>query len=70
MDWKKTNIGHKQGLYPKTNQEGTSFSSRGTEYAEIKIDLSLASHDKISIYCFVKVRAGEEFPKSVYDNEF
>lgn len=70
LDWQKANNQHSQGIYQKTNQAGTFYSSWGTEYDEINIDLSLASHNKISIDGFGEIRAREEFSKSVYDNEF
>jgi len=70
LDWQIANNKHEQGVYQQTNQAGTFYSSWGTEYDEINIDLSLASHDKISIDGFGEIRAREEFSRSVYDNEF
>ena len=70
LDWQKANNKHEQGVYQQTNQAGTFYSSWGTEYDEINIDLSLASHDKITIDGFGEIRAREEFSRSVYDNEF
>ena len=70
LDWQRANNKHNQGLYQQTNQAGTFYSSWGTEFDEVNIDLSLASHNKINIEGFGEIRAREEFSRSVYDNEF
>ena len=70
LDWQNANIEHGQGKYERTNQDGTFYSSWGTEFDEVNIDLSLASHNKITIDGFGEIRVREEFSQSVYDNEF
>ncbi len=70
LDWQNANIEHGQGKYERTNQDGTFYSSWGTEFDEVNVDLSLASHNKITIDGFGEIRVREEFSQSVYDNEF
>ncbi|MCB4377254.1 multicopper oxidase domain-containing protein [Synechococcus sp. MU1650] len=70
LDWQKANIGHSQGKYERTNQDGTFYSSWGPEFDEVNIDLSLASHKKITVDGFGEIRVREEFSQSIYDNEF
>ena len=70
LDWQKANNKHEQGVYQQTNQAGTFYSSWGPEFNEVNIDLSLASHNKISIDGFGEIRVREEFSQSIYDNEF
>ena len=41
LDWQNANIEHGQGKYERTNQDGTFYSSWGTEFDEVNIDLSL-----------------------------
>ena len=70
LDWQKANIGHNQGKYERTNEEGSFYSSWGPEFDEVNIDLSLASHNKITIDGFGEIRVRKEFSQSIYDNEF
>ena len=70
LDWQNANIGHGEGRYEKTNQNGTFYSSWGPEFDEVNVDLSLASHNKIAIDGFGEIRVREEFSRSIYDNEF
>ena len=70
LDWQKANNKHEQGVYQKTNQAGTFYSSWGSEFDEVNIDLSLASHNKITVDGFGEIRVREEFSQSIYDNEF
>ena len=70
LDWQKANNGHTKGKFAQTNQDGTFFSSWGPEFDDINIDLSLASHNKITVDGFGEIRAREEFSESIYDNEF
>jgi FtsP/CotA-like multicopper oxidase with cupredoxin domain len=70
LDWQKANIGHSQGKYERTNEEGSFYSSWGPEFDEVNIDLSLASHNKITIDGFGEIRVRKEFSQSIYDNEF
>ena len=70
LDWQKANRNHAEGNFTQTNEEGTFFSSWGPEYDEINVDLSLASHNKITVDGFGEIRAREDFSESIYDNEF
>ena len=70
LDWQRANRGHTKGEFNQTNQEGTFFSSWGPEFDDINVDLSLASHNKITVDGFGEIRAREEFSESIYDNEF
>ena len=70
LDWQKGNNEHEKGIYQQTNKSGTFFSSWGPEFNVVNIDLSLASHNKITIDGFGEIRVRKEFSQSIYDNEF
>ena len=49
---------------------GHSFQVGDQEFNVVNIDLSLASHNKITIDGFGEIRVRKEFSQSIYDNEF
>ena len=63
LDW-QMQIVDTNKVYIKTNQDGTSFQA-GDQSLMVNVDLSLASHEKITVDGFGEIRVREEFSESI-----